>query len=100
MFVFVCRYDVFEYGGYCPVSIVEDQVVRRGLPECGVCVLEATYSSKQRQQEEEKGEGAAKEPADRWFAFASRKYVVGKATHTQLSLLSPPVPFFPVPLSW
>ena len=74
------EYDVFEYGGYCPVSIVEDQVLRRGLPSCGVCVLEPSYSTLRDTEAEIQAEGGAapkgkkkKAPEDRWFAFASKK---------------------------
>ena len=65
-------YDLFEYGGYCPVSIVEDKVLRRGLPQCGVVVLEPSYSSQPKREEGDQGAEAGK-PADRWFAFASKK---------------------------
>ena len=59
-------YDVFELGAYCPVSLVEDKVLRRGLPEMGVCILPPTYGTTPK-------EGAEAAP-DRWFAFASKKY--------------------------
>ena len=65
-------YDVFEYGGYCPVSIVEDQVLRRGLPNNGVCVLGPSYSSRQKEGSGE--DGAAAVAPDRWYAFASKRY--------------------------
>ncbi|QDZ25538.1 DUF3508 domain-containing protein [Chloropicon primus] len=73
------EYDVFEYGGYCPVSIVEDKILRRGLARCGVCILEPSYSSTSAKAASPgaEGDGASagtKSPQDRWFAFASKKY--------------------------
>ena len=84
-------YDVFEYGAYCPVSIVEDKVLRRGLPESGVVVLAPSFSSAmsktpETSPEKQKDGGTAEagtapgdqkekgKKKDRWFSFASKKY--------------------------
>ncbi len=61
-------YKTFEYGGYCPVSIVEDQLIRRGNPACGACVLDSSFTTSGSDEE-------GKKPRDKVFVFASHRYL-------------------------